>query len=583
MLGSGGMGVVYRAKQSALNRFVALKILPPEKSRSPHFQERFEREAQALAGLSHPNIVTIHDFGREGELFFLSMELLEGGSLRDRMKSGALTCADAVRLLTPVLDALDFAHGRGIVHRDVKPENILLDHDGRVKLADFGLSKLIEPSAPRLTASGATVGTAHYIAPEVIGNPEAADARVDVYAAGVVLYEMLSGRVPVGQFDPPTAIATVNAVVARALAPDPARRFATAAAFREALAGALDPPRGRGRILVIGGAVTVLLGVGVVLYRPSRPSKPQPVPPIIVPVKKPAPTFDPRSGVLVTHSMQVNSVAFSVDGTKLASAAEDGSVRLCHLADASTGAKSFRGLYAIHSIAFHPDGKSVATGGRGRFVHFWSVESGHHVKEIELDRFSVFSLAISREAGLLAVACATNDLRMWDMRSEKWGWNQSIGRELLSNRIVLVFEPAGTRLLCGDRSGEIQLREGGSGKILEKFQDGESAVLAVAFRPSGGRFASSHQDGSVLFWDVGNPRPVRRLSSGVALSVAFSPDGSLLALGADGAVLLWESETGREVQRLAMKGEVRALAFKPGGGGLVAGSSDGSVRMWKPQ
>jgi predicted Ser/Thr protein kinase len=257
LLGRGGMGAVYKARQRGLNRFVALKILPPALSQVPGFAERFAREAQALARLSHPNIVTVIDLGQSGSLYYFLMEFVDGVNLRQMLQSRRMAPRDAVELMPQICDALEYAHSEGVVHRDIKPENILLDGKGRVKIADFGLSKLVGPAAPEvsLTRPGEVMGTTYYIAPEQFGKGRAVDQRADIYALGVVFYEMLTGELPLGHFELPSAKAAVdprlNDVVLRALAKDPGRRYQQVSEFRlqlETIAGVtskLSPEAGR--------------------------------------------------------------------------------------------------------------------------------------------------------------------------------------------------------------------------------------------------------------------------------------------------------------------------------------------------
>jgi tRNA A-37 threonylcarbamoyl transferase component Bud32 len=232
LIGQGGMGAVYKARQPALDRIVALKILAPDRVGDPAFAERFGREARTLARLTHPNIVGIHDFGEVEGAYYLIMEYVDGASLRELMLAGRLSPADALALVPQLCDALQFAHESGVVHRDIKPENILLDRNGGVKIADFGLAKLLEPERAdgvSLTASGAVMGTPAYMAPEQIEHPLDVDHRADIYAVGVVFYEMLTGELPLGRFDPPSHKVgldiRLDGVVLRALEKEPTRRY----------------------------------------------------------------------------------------------------------------------------------------------------------------------------------------------------------------------------------------------------------------------------------------------------------------------------------------------------------------------
>ncbi len=230
LLGKGGMGAVYKARQRGLDRVVAVKILPPEVGRDPAFAERFTREARALAHLNHPNIVTVYEFGHVDGLYYLIMEYVDGVNLRQAIQTG-MAPKDALAIVPQVCDALQFAHDEGVVHRDIKPENILIDRRGRVKIADFGLAKLLrhDTSTYQLTAANQVMGTLRYMAPEQMEGAHDVDHRADIYSLGVVFYELLTGRIPMGRFDPPSKKQGVDArldeVVLRALEREPERRY----------------------------------------------------------------------------------------------------------------------------------------------------------------------------------------------------------------------------------------------------------------------------------------------------------------------------------------------------------------------
>ena len=242
-LGRGGMGVVYKARQKSLNRLVALKLLAPERADDPQFAARFEKEAHALAALNHPNIVGVHDFGQVGGFYFLLMEFVDGVNLRQLFQTKRLTPKEALSIVPPVCEALQCAHDHGIVHRDIKPENLLIDKSGTVKIADFGIAKIVHSShlAPRDEQSAsphdaATMpfGTPDYAAPEQTNGT--ADHRADIYSLGVVLYEMLTGERPKENIIAPSKRVQVDIrideIVLRALEKQPELRFATAAEFR---------------------------------------------------------------------------------------------------------------------------------------------------------------------------------------------------------------------------------------------------------------------------------------------------------------------------------------------------------------
>ncbi len=328
-LGAGGMGEVYRARDTRLDRSVAVKVLPTHLSANPELKQRFEREAKAISSLQHPHICTLHDVGSQDDIDFLVMEYLEGQTLADRLKKGNLPLQDALKIGTEIADALDKAHKQGIIHRDLKPGNIMLTKSG-AKLLDFGLAKPmgaavaagavigpITPSTPTMnlasltsvaaspiTQKGSIVGTFQYIAPEVLQGAEA-DARSDLFSLGCVLYEMVTGRPafegksqlsvltailekepePVSTLQPTTP-AAVDYVVCTCLAKNPEERWQSAADVARQLqwlsqAGsqvgpARVPANSRRRRLVgVTAAVTVLALLGVIGYLVLRSGAPK--------------------------------------------------------------------------------------------------------------------------------------------------------------------------------------------------------------------------------------------------------------------------------------------------------------------
>ena len=307
LIGRGGMGAVYKVRQPKLDRFAALKLLPQSLGADPAFASRFEREARLLGRLNHPNIVAVYEFGsvaaavsvsqlstNDSQLpfYYLLMEHVDGVNLRQAMRASRFTPAQALGVVPKICEALQYAHDEGVLHRDIKPENILLDAKGRVKLADFGIAKLIAESDPTssksdakdptLTHAGAALGTPQYMAPEQRDTPADVDHRADIYSLGVVFYELLTGELPVGKFAPPSersaADPRVDDIVRQAMEKERGRRQGSAEEMRTQVQtvaeggarppAATPPPIPRKsflarlrRAVLAGGALLLLAGL----------------------------------------------------------------------------------------------------------------------------------------------------------------------------------------------------------------------------------------------------------------------------------------------------------------------------------
>jgi serine/threonine protein kinase len=292
------MGVVYKARQPDLDRIVALKVLSPELALDPDFAQRFSGEAKVLALLGHPNIVQIFDFGRAADLYYLVMEYVEGVSLRQLLRKGRLGSDEVLRILSQVCTALEYAHHQGIVHRDIKPENILIDPQGRVKIADFGLAKIMPRDGPSgsVTRTNVVMGTPQYMAPEQSENPKSVDHRTDIYALGVILYEMLTGVPPQGHFPPPSQRAQVDRrldrIVLKALDQAPERRYQHASELKTDIDVVSSTSRGRNlrgirkrTALLLGIAFLGMVGAWGLVFRSSPKAEYLKVTPVIRPVR----------------------------------------------------------------------------------------------------------------------------------------------------------------------------------------------------------------------------------------------------------------------------------------------------------
>ncbi len=251
-IGEGGMAVVYKGYQESLNRYVAIKVLRGDLARNQQFVTRFRREALAVAKLSHPNILHVYDAGVAYGVYYIVMDYAPGGSLKDLMRRRPLDMGRAISIVAQVAEALDYAHQRGLIHRDVKPSNILLSADGRPLLTDFGIAKALYEQE-QLTRTGTAIGTPEYMAPEQVEG-HAVDGRTDIYSLGVVLYEMVGGRPPFRADTPmavvyqhlnetppplrrvnPSAPGWLEAILDQALAKNPAARFQRASDFARSL------------------------------------------------------------------------------------------------------------------------------------------------------------------------------------------------------------------------------------------------------------------------------------------------------------------------------------------------------------
>lgn len=587
-LGSGGMGVVYLARHEGLERTVALKILNPACARQKGFPERFQREGQVLAALDHPNIVGVHDLGCEAGTYYLVMERVVGRTLRGLLEAGPLPPQRAIPLFTQLCDALQYAHEHGVVHRDIKPENVLVEESGRVKIGDFGVAKLLGDAdvlAP-LTASGAVVGTRCYTAPEQLERGKSVDHRADLYALGVVLYEMLTGELPLGVFPPPSQQAAVDqrfdALVLRALDKDRARRPQSAGEFKAQVL-ALDQPRRTRRrwpVWLAASSAVLALAAGIGIVRPWNGGGNEAG--TVESTGKVAPEATGRR-VLTGHKGRVWAVAFDSDSRHLATAAEDRKVHLWHVAN-GTAAGSFnafpRGELGYLALAFAPGGRQLATAGGEGNVRIWDVARRTELRVLSGHGREVSSLAYSPDGSILASASHDRSVKTWDPRTGKP--LRTLGA--FSDPVLAVaYSPDGKRIAAGAMNGSVELWDAETGAEVAKLGHARR-VLAVAFAPDSRLLATASHDRTIKLWDLTTLPPASKvLAEGPEVwAVAFSPDGSVLASGShDGVVRLWDPATGKLLESLTgHSAPVVSLAFSADGWLLASGSWDQTAILW---
>ena len=637
-LGRGAFGTVYLARDTVLDVPRALKVLHPALVMDGTVVERFHREARLAARLEHPHIVPVYDFGQAEGHFYLAMRYMEGGSLKEHLAQGPLPWDEVMRIVQEVAAGLAYAHAQGVVHRDLKPGNILFDAQGRAAVTDFGLAKALRGAgdSASLTMSGGLIGTPAYMAPELWQGKPATPAT-DQYALACMVYEMVIGKALFGGDTPwevmerhkegprfperwPEGVpAGLEEVLRKALAQDPERRYPDVRTFARALSGLgkkryLDSETSA-EVLVLGEVLGEDWEKALLGMERNLPTMPRVTPsPSHLSSKQERGLGRGRKrggrSVLLTAGLRLVvglTVLLVIGGLLSLGGQWINSTLFERLAlagtpyptpDVSTTTTNVEQLVPlarwdvendVYSVVFSPDGRLLASG-VGYTARVWRVADGELQRIMKGHEGPVYGAAFSPDGTLLASGSSDHTVRLWRVS------DGVLLRDLEGHGSAVygvVFSPDGTLLASGSGDGTVRVWRTSDGELLRILRGNTSgiSIFSVAFSPDGTLLASGAEDGSIYLWRVSDGTLYRTLTAHMSAvtDLAFSPDGRLLASGAwDNTARLWLVASGEVLHSLkATKGDRSGpvyVSFSPDGKLLASGSGawrDKTVRMWQ--
>jgi serine/threonine protein kinase len=605
VIGRGGMGIVLRGFDTYLERDVAVKVLDPAMAKDEVARERFCRESRTAASVTHENVVAVHHVALEetSNLPYLVMQLIDGEALDQRLAHGRQPLKDIVAIGAQVAAGLAAAHEKGLIHRDVKPANVLLERGtNRVKLTDFGLARAAEDV--RLTGTGMVAGTPLYMAPEQARGEEL-DARADLFSLGVLLYELCTGQTP---FDARTPLAVLKrltdephrpvralnpetpdwlaAVIDRLLAKSPADRFQSAREVAELLDLQLSAMKTSSEVISacpkkrahrIRQFLTILAAVAVgaiatsvvILLWMGRGQR-----------SLSAGTSEPPLAVLPGGAGSVWGLAFSPGDRTLAMALEEGKIKLWDVEAGAVKATLSDHTGMVWTAAFSGDGLYLLTSGDDNTARIWDLATHKAVKTLQ-SKAAVRAALFDREAKRVFTGDRQGYIRVWDVATGKQirSWKHP------GSLFAMALSPDGKTVASGGTDHLVRLWDAETGQERLSLNGHTGSLYSLAFRKDGKVLASAGWDRTIRLWDPGTGELVRTLDGhGKGIwAIDFAPDGITIASAdQDGMVRMWDTGSGQVLAEFAgHDGTVHSLAFSRDGTRIASGGRDGTVHLWK--
>ena len=702
MLHHGGQGIVYQAVQRSTKRAVALKLLLGGSAASTVSKRRFSREVALLVRLEHPHIVTIFDSGvtPDGIPFYV-MDYVDGRPLGDHVREARLQIRSILELFQIICRAVNYAHQHAVIHRDLKPSNILVDQDGKPKLLDFGLAKAVGDAVPpSVSASHQVVGTLAYMSPEQASGSTDIDVRSDIYALGVILYEILAGRSPCAvDGSPPEVLRSIaetpsappsqrwsaesgvvstegrqgvhggrcpidhelDTIVLKTLAKEPDRRYQSAAALAEDIerylrGWAIDAKRDshwyvlrkavrrHKAIVAIGTTAAVIVTAFAVamtiLYfdaerqrglaeqrtREARAAEASAEAERgraderaeelrrnvyfhsialaqnayeernITQLKKllrdcPADLrgwewrylwrqSDSSAATLHGHEDSVTAVACFADGTRVASASRDGSVRIWDLLTGKETMVLAGNGGGLEALAISPEGTYIAAGGHDHTVYLWNVATEELAGALPGHRNTVTALAFSPTGKCLASGGQDDELIVWDLATYTARLTLT-GHEGEVN--YAAFSPDGQTIVSASADDTVRFWNGDTGAEIMVLHGHTARVTAVVYSPDGTKVLTGGWDRTVRVWDAASGEEMRRLDHEDANvnEVAFSPDGEHILSASYHSIRIWSTDSGTlEGTILGHENGALTATFTPDGTRIISGGHDATLKVW---